>query len=120
MSSILNPQEGYTQTGIGSPLQSQTIIGRDKFLQWEAVAFGPQGRPDYTEGIRFNLTLISGQANNAYLKMGSISFSANDISAIIDNADTLIAPVALQLVEVMVCNNGQSGRMIILGSPVYT
>lgn len=119
--SLIDPLIGYTPTGIGSPYQSQVIVGKDLSLSFEAIGFGPNSRPDLVEGVRLNLTLISGnQQDGGPQKMASLSFSANDISAIIDSASTLVGPVPFQLVEVIVCNNGQSGRMMVLGSPVYT
>lgn len=120
MPSILNPQDSYTQTGVGLPYQSKTIFGKDLNLSWTAISpAGPFGNPDLCEGVLFNLTLISGQSANNLSKTASISFSSNDIAAILQNATTLQSPVTLQLVEVIVCNNGASGRMIVLGSMPY-
>jgi hypothetical protein len=117
---ILNTQVGYTTSGSnGAGPQSQVIVGRDLSASWEAVGFGPFGRPDFTENVKFNLTLISGEGGNP-AKAATISFAAADIMTIIDNSQTLFAPISLTLTEVIICNNGQSGRMMVLASQPYT
>lgn len=101
-------------------------------MSFTALGFGPLGQNDLTEGLTLNLTLISGTASASaasqavngggsapFQKVATISFSAADIVAIVANSQTLEVPVNLTLTEVIICNNGQSGRMMVLGSMPY-
>ena len=115
---ILPTQVGYTMSGQNGTSQSQVMIGKDLALSWDAIGFGPNGRPDLVENVKFNLTLISGSIPPQ--KAATISFASADIFTIVSNAQTLTLPLALTLVEVIICNNGQSGRMMVLGSQPYT
>jgi hypothetical protein len=129
MANTFHPtQIGFTPSG--DKQTSQVVIGKDTRTNWEAIGFGPVGRPDVLEKLVINFTQVSGTApagmtpNPSF--RGKITIDVNEIVEIIKaNPPLTVSGVDLRLREILVCvaeNDGDAGteqKMLILASQPY-
>ena len=117
--SFFPPQIGFVPKGtVATPQTSQLVLGNNGSNTWEAVGFGPNGRPDYLES--FFINLAQGSSSNV---IACFSLSATGIQAVVAaaNNQSLAKTAALdfRLREVMVCDGGVTKNMMILASATY-
>lgn len=120
--SLFSPQVGFSPPQNGQVGQSQVIIGKDVTAKWEAVGFGPDGRPDYAEKFIINFTTYDG--NQSYTKAGSLVLDVADLAAIVKNNPNVPAKLTLGFKEVDVCVQDDNGnttaqKMIVMASAPY-
>lgn len=116
--SFFPPQVGFIPTGLNSTrYNSSVVLGRNGNVQWEAVGFGADGRPDNLEYFNIYLTNVSG-VNPAV--RGAISMNVGDIQTIIDgNSNATAAALTFKLREVDVCDSSVAKKMIFLATEPY-
>jgi len=114
MSSFFDPYIGYVPSG-------QLLIGQDPTVNWEAIGFGANGRPNPMGTMTIN---ICSSGNGGVTKLGAIQLAAGDILSIIAANSNAPKTFNFSLQEVAICsgdNNGntQEARMVILASQIY-
>ena len=128
--SIVPSQIGYTSPG--SDLRSQIYLGRDTFVNFEAIGLGANQRPDALQSLKINISKIVnyGKSDQLIETRGSIYLDIDDIIKIQSSdyypstEDGGAENLMLQLKEVSVCEQDKDGnsvekRMVIIGSQTY-
>lgn len=115
----LPTQIGYLPTGANGTAGTSTLyFGRDVSATYDAVGLGAGGRPDYLSVI--NIPLTQRTANGTLVKKGIVQM---DVSAIVSgavNRPQFPSVLSLTFKEVLVCENGVTKGMMILGSQTYS
>ena len=118
MNSFFPPQIGYIPTGTATTLNVSTIyLGRDITQTWEAIGFGAQGRPDYLQVVQIPLTNVNN--DGSLTQKGSITLNVAAIISGAVNRPQFPANINLNCREVLVCNNGVTQAMLVIGSAPY-
>jgi hypothetical protein len=119
--SFFDPYVGFVPSG-------QLVIGQDPTVNWEAIGFGQNGRPNGMGTLTIN---ICSSGNGSFTKMASLQIAAGDLLTIMaanqnapgnNGADDKTFNFALT--EVAVCSGDDSGntqeaRMVIWASQMY-
>jgi hypothetical protein len=111
---FLDPFIGYVPSG-------QIVVGGDPTVNWEAIGFGANGRPNPFGLMTINLC---SSGDGAFTKVASLQIAAGDILSIMTANQNSPTGFVLSLREVAVCSgdnagNTQEARMVILGSQIY-
>lgn len=115
--SFFSPQVGFVPSGVAQ--DGRTIIGRDYSVTWEAVGFGPGGRPDGMMQLQINFTRVSGVA--APVKFATVNLDVSTlVAAQVANPNVPSTGLNFAFREVAVCENGSSKRMMVIASQTYS
>ncbi len=115
--SFFAPQIGFVPSGVAQ--DGRVIIGKDYSVTWEAIGFGPGGRPDGLNQLQINLTRVSGVA--APVKFASVNLDVSTlIAAQIANPNIPSTGITFSFREVAVCDAGTNKRMLVIASSTYS
>lgn len=118
--SFLPTQIGYVPTGVygGIPKISTVYLGRNVSgaAGGDGVGLGQGGRPDFLQTVVINLSTSSEYPVGQW---GTITLNVDDITALYDTRESFPLDLNLTMKEVLVCENGQTKAMVIIGSQTY-
>lgn len=114
--SFFPPQIGFVPSGQANT--SSLYLGQNAGVSWEAVGFGPNGRPDVLETVYLNLSkTIAGMST----QVAQIALSASGVQTIITaHANAGAAAKTFQIREVDVCDAGVAKKMLVIASATYS
>ena len=118
--SFLPPQIGFVPSGTNQT--SHVVIGRDITGSWEAVGFGPDGRPDIAQQIRFNL--VNRVSDTEFTQPIQIVLDTFDLVVLLNSNPNAPEVFYISAREVAICSGDDNGntteaRMVVLASQPY-
>ena len=118
-STLIPTQFGYTPTGVGSTAKTSTLyLGRVvSGGGTDGPGFGAGGRPDYLQKVWVSLT--KRENDGSLTQLGSVIIQTSDLVATAAGNPNFPRYLNLTLKEVLVCDNGTTKGMVILGSSPY-
>lgn len=127
---IVPSQLGYTAPN--STNGSQVFIGKDTLVSFEAIGLGQDGRPDYLEHLKINISrLVTQDESLSPQTVCSISINVNEVISIISNenypsTNNVKDVLQLKLREFAVCEDtdgdgvaDEEKKVVMLASQSY-
>lgn len=115
--SFFSPQIGFVPSGVAQ--DGRVIIGKDYSVTWEAIGFGPGGRPDGMMQLQINFTQVSGVL--APVKFATVNLDVSTlVAAQVANPNIPSTGLNFAFREVAICDNGTSKRALVIMSQVYS